>query len=79
MEINDPFGPTITNEQISALVVSTESAKGGDAVNVKRAEMGWKELEVFTVDVVEGEGEGGKMSSTDIRRKLEEREAVEAD
>lgn len=74
VEINDPFGPTVTNEDITALVVSAESAKGGAAVNGKRVEMGWKALEVFMVDVVEGEGEGGKMSSTDIRRKLEEKE-----
>lgn len=71
VEINDPFGPTITNEAISALVVSAESAKGGEAVNVKRVEMGWRGLEVFTVDVVEEMGE--KMSSTNIRRKLGER------
>lgn len=71
VEINDPFGPTITNEAISALVVSAESAKGGEAVNGKRVEMGWRVLEVFTVDVIEGKGE--KMSSTTIRRLLEER------
>lgn len=74
VEINDPFGPTITNEAISGLVVSVESAKGGAAVNDKRVGMGWKALEIFMVDVVEGEGEGAKMSSTDIRRKLEEKE-----
>lgn len=72
VEINDPFGPTITNEAISALVVSVESAKGGEAVNGKRVELGWKGLEVFTVDVIEGKD--GKMSSTAIRRRLEERE-----
>lgn len=54
--------------------MSVESAKGGAAVNDKRVGMGWKALEVFMVDVVEGEGEGAKMSSTDIRRKLEEKE-----
>lgn len=72
VEINDPFGPTITRETISALVVSAESAKGGEAVNVKRAEMGWRELKVFMVDVVEENG--GRISSTAIRRRLEERE-----
>lgn len=72
VEISDPFGPTITNEAISALVVSEDSAKGGEAVNGKRVEMGWRGLEVFTVDVVEGKGE--KMSSTTIRRRLKERE-----
>ena len=68
-EINDPFGPTITNQDITALVVSDETAKGGLMVNDRRREKGWKELEVYVVEVVmEGEGEG-KMSSTERRRR----------
>jgi phosphopantetheine adenylyltransferase len=51
--INDPFGPTITDEDISALVISAETRKGGDAVNEKRREKGWKDLEVFEVDVLD--------------------------
>lgn len=39
---------------------------------MKRVEIGWKELEVFMVDVVEEKGE--MMSSTAIRRRLEEKE-----
>lgn len=70
-EINDPFGPTITQEGISALVVSEETRAGGGMVNARRRELGWGELEVFVVGVVEGgEGEGGgKLSSTEIRRR----------
>jgi phosphopantetheine adenylyltransferase len=86
--INDPFGPTITEEDISALVISAETRAGGKAVNDKRAEKGWKELEVFEVDVLDaGDGldeDGGegkqketfesKISSTEIRRRLQARE-----
>ncbi|CAZ82667.1 unnamed protein product [Tuber melanosporum] len=72
VEINDPFGPTITNEAISALVVSEETKNGGEAVNKKRTEKSWDALQVYKVDVIDNEG-GVKMSSTDIRRKLEER------
>jgi len=74
VEINDPFGPTITNEAISALVVSEETKNGGEAVNKKRTEKSWDALQVYQVDVIEYEGV--KMSSTDIRRKLEEGSAA---
>ncbi|EXJ79329.1 hypothetical protein A1O3_08831 [Capronia epimyces CBS 606.96] len=89
-QISDPFGPTITDEGISALVISRETRAGGKAVNDKRKERGWKELEIFEVDVLdaraamaEEEGEGqekqesfeSKISSTEIRRRLSEMRA----
>lgn len=55
VEIWDPFGPTITDESISALVLSGETRAGGKAVNSKRAEKGWPGLEVFEVDVLDTE------------------------
>ncbi|KAK5676690.1 hypothetical protein LTS10_010991 [Elasticomyces elasticus] len=85
-EIQDPFGPTITDEQISALIISGETRSGGKAVNDKRTEKGWRELEVFEVDVLDAEGEdessdvkegfGSKLSSTAIREKLAKKTAV---
>ncbi|KIW71872.1 hypothetical protein PV04_00101 [Phialophora macrospora] len=86
-QISDPFGPTITDPDISALVVSAETRAGGKAVNDKRKEKGWKELEVFEVGILdasvglEDEGEAvwpkdtfdSKISSTEIRRRLQER------
>ena len=76
-EIQDPFGPTITEEEISAIIISAETRAGGKAVNDKREEKGWKALEVMEVDVLDAE-EGGevkegfesKLSSTAIRAKL---------
>ncbi|EGP88393.1 uncharacterized protein MYCGRDRAFT_25082, partial [Zymoseptoria tritici IPO323] len=78
-EIQDPFGPTITEEQISALVISAETRSGGQAVNDKRKEQSWRELDVFEVDVLDAEDESGgegvkegfdsKISSTAIREK----------
>ncbi|KAK4990128.1 hypothetical protein LTR50_002758 [Elasticomyces elasticus] len=82
VEIWDPFGPTITNEEISALVISAETRSGGKAVNDKRKEKGWAELEVFEVDVLDaGADDDGKLddtfqskiSSTEIRRALAQR------
>lgn len=78
-EIQDAFGPTITEEQISALVLSAETRAGGKAVNDKREEKGWKPLEIFEVDILDAEEESGtgkvegfesKLSSTAIREKL---------
>ena len=84
VEISDPYGPTITDESITALVVSGETRSGGKAVNEKRAERGWPELEVFEVDVLDAESHDetdanrtddfqGKVSSTEIRKRLHER------
>lgn len=79
-EIQDAFGPTITEEQISALIISAETRAGGKAVNDKRGEKKWKALDVFEVDVLDAEEDqsGGaakegfesKLSSTAIREKL---------
>lgn len=80
VEIWDPFGPTITDESISALVISGETRSGGKAVNDKRAEKGWASLEVFEVDVLDPSEEErldetfqSKLSSTEIRRIRSER------
>lgn len=80
VEIWDPFGPTITDESISALVISLETRSGGKAVNSKRAEKGWSPLEVFEVSVLDATEEESvdetfqsKLSSTEIRRMRSER------
>lgn len=55
VEIWDPFGPTITDEDIDALIISTETRAGGKAVNQKRNDQAWKELDVFEVDVLDAD------------------------
>ena len=82
VQLSDPFGPTVTDEAISALVISAETRAGGAAVNEKRREKGWAELDVFEVDILdagaEGDAESGaakddfasKISSTEIRRRI---------
>lgn len=83
-ELSDPYGPTVTDKAISALVISRETRAGGKAVNDKREADGWPSLEIFEVDVLGAEcGADGheeenfkeKISSTDIRRRLHERRA----
>ena len=84
VQISDPYGPTITDPSITALVISGETRAGGKAVNDKRQEKDWPPLEVFEVDVLDAqaepeqdeEGSGNfhsKISSTEIRRKLHEK------
>lgn len=85
VEIFDAFGPTITEEKISALVISGETRSGGKAVNDRREEKGWAPLEVFEVGVLDADNERGsgsaevdfqnKISSTEIRRRLHLRHA----
>ncbi|KAF2109183.1 pantetheine-phosphate adenylyltransferase family protein-like protein [Lophiotrema nucula] len=85
VEIWDPFGPTITDDAITALVISKETRSGGKAVNDKRAEKGWPLLQVFEVDVLDaGEDDTvdetfqSKLSSTEIRRLHSERAGPKA-
>lgn len=83
VEIADPFGPTITDETITSLVLSVETRSGGNAVNDKRKEQGWQPLEVFEVDVLDAREDtstaseeaafASKLSSTDIRKKVSEK------
>ncbi|KAF2823326.1 pantetheine-phosphate adenylyltransferase family protein-like protein [Ophiobolus disseminans] len=80
VEIWDPFGPTITEKDITALALSLETRGGGAAVNEKRREQGWDPLEVFEVAVLDASEEDSvdesfqsKLSSTEIRRRRHER------
>ena len=85
VEIFDPCGPTITDETITALVLSAETRGGGQVVNGKRGGKGWPALEIFEVDVLDTGGDSkdqeesnfrGKISSTDIRRRIREKAAL---
>ena len=65
--IHDMYGPTATREDVDALVVSGETRSGGQAVNEKRAELGWHALDIFEVDVLDAEetdNEGGSTTTT---------------
>ena len=50
VEMSDHDGLAITDESLSALVISRGSDGGAKAVNGKREEKGWSPLEVFEVD-----------------------------
>lgn len=74
--LQDGYGPAIVDPRLEAIVVSAETAKGGEACNVKRAEKSMGAMAVVVMPLVdEGQAESGaaiaeetKVSSTDRRR-----------
>ncbi|KXN70694.1 hypothetical protein CONCODRAFT_28921, partial [Conidiobolus coronatus NRRL 28638] len=50
--INDGFGPTITNPDFDTLILTEETAKGGQLVNDKRVELGWQPLKNLVVSLI---------------------------
>jgi phosphopantetheine adenylyltransferase len=89
VNIPDPFGPTITEEGIQAIVVSAETRGGGAAINDRRSAKGWEPLNVYEIDVLdaggieEDDGADGKesfeskISSTTIRKQRMEARATQ--
>ncbi|KAM0551903.1 hypothetical protein ACHAPJ_008242 [Fusarium lateritium] len=70
--LRDPFGPPIHEEDADAIVVSAETRGGGKAINDRRAEKGWKPLEVFEIDVLDADevDEGGVSKTEDFATKI---------
>ncbi|KAI9473781.1 MAG: hypothetical protein EXX96DRAFT_487661 [Benjaminiella poitrasii] len=64
--ITDPFGPTVTDSTIDALVVSKETLKGGDLVNNERDMRGYPPLELRIIDVISSENASVGEQNMDI-------------
>jgi pantetheine-phosphate adenylyltransferase len=76
--IQDVYGPTAYDPEISGLVISEETRAGAQSIAELRKEQGLQTLDVFVIDVIgDAGGKVGvekmaeeKMSSTKIRERL---------
>ena len=71
--LNDPFGPTVTDKCIEALVVSEETAANATKINEQRKKVGLAPLEIISINMVPSEN-CGPISTTRIRKGEMDRE-----
>ena len=71
--LQDPYGPTLTDQKIDAIVVSRETESRADEINEKREEKNLKPLEIIVIDMIMAEN-CVPISTTRIRRLEIDRE-----
>lgn len=65
VEINDPFGPAITDPLLEAIVVSSETITGGFKINQIRQQKGMNLLKIYVLN----RGDSAILSSTFLREQ----------
>ena len=66
-QLNEPYGTTIDDEEIDAIVVSEETEPTAFKINRIRKERGMKPIDIITIHMVLAE-DGKPISSTRIRK-----------
>jgi phosphopantetheine adenylyltransferase len=66
VEITDPFGPTIVNPLIQAIVVSSETVTGAFKINEIRVSKSMSPLDILVIS----RGDAALLSSTFLRKAL---------
>lgn len=70
--LNDPYGPTIHDKSIEAILVSKESEKIADIINEIRNNNGFSTLEVISIELILAE-DGQPISTTRIKKGIIDR------
>lgn len=73
MPLNDPFGVTLSEGCVEALIVSRETEPMAYRINAERARRGLKPLEIVAIDMVPSENHA-PISTTRIRKGEIDRE-----
>lgn len=73
VSLNDPFGPTITDKCIEAVVVSEETRTNAEKINNERMKKGLKSLKIICINMVPSE-DCSPISTTRIRKGEIDRE-----
>jgi cytidyltransferase-like protein len=73
VQLNDPYGPTLSKRRLNALVVSEETEPTALEINKKRKEAGLPLLRILVIDMVPSENHA-PISTTRIRRGEIDRE-----
>ncbi len=73
ISLNDPYGPTLCDEELDALIVSYETSDRGGEINELRRRRGLKPLKLVVIGAVLAD-DGLPISSTRIRRGEIDRE-----
>jgi pantetheine-phosphate adenylyltransferase len=73
ISLNDPYGPTVSDKCIQAVVVSDETKSTADQINEKRLGKGLNPLAIVTINMVPSE-DCSPISTTRIRRGEIDRE-----
>jgi len=66
--LNDPYGPTIDNDDLEGIVVSEETEVGAEKINELRVERGKKPLLIFVITMVLAD-DGKPITSTRVRKQ----------
>lgn len=73
--IHDVYGPTAWDDKLEGLIISAETAKGGDLINMEREKKGLRPLSVHVINLIDRSQDSTlaqeqKLSSSDIRRAM---------
>lgn len=73
VSLDDPFGPTVTDKCIEAVVVSEETRINAEKINNERIKKGLKSLKIISINMVPSE-DCSPISTTRIRKGEMDRE-----